>query len=50
MKSNEILEELEAIAKKHDGILRADDVVKYAKSPKTALHDKFEWDDQKAGY
>ncbi len=29
-------------------VLRPTDVVKYATNPKTALHKKFEWDDNKA--
>lgn len=41
-------EELNHIAKKHGGVLKAKDVVKYAKNPKTKLHKCFEWDDSKA--
>jgi hypothetical protein len=41
-------EELENIAKKNGGILRAQDVVEFAKDPKTELHKSFEWDDSEA--
>lgn len=40
--------ELETIRKQHGGILRPVDVVEYAKTPETALHSQFEWDDTKA--
>lgn len=43
-----VQEELEAIREDHDGILRAEDVVEYAKNPETALHKKFTWDDTQA--
>jgi len=43
-----IEEELEAIAKQHRGILKADDVVKFARDESTALHAKFQWDDTAA--
>lgn len=42
--------ELESIRKKHNGILRAKDVVNFAKNPKTELHQKFEWNNTKAAY
>ena len=41
--------ELEVIRKKHQGILRAIDVVEAAASEDSPLHDRFEWDDLKAG-
>jgi hypothetical protein len=41
-------EELEAIREQNDGILRAEDVLEYAKNPETALHKRFTWDDDKA--
>ncbi len=44
-----VYEELAAINKKNDGLLRACDVVKFAKSKRTALHGRFEWDDSIAG-
>jgi len=43
-----ILHELELIRKRHRGILRPADVVKFARDPKTALHKQFEWDDSRA--
>ncbi len=41
-------EELEHIRLQHGGVLRATDVVEYARDPDTALHGRFEWDDTKA--
>ncbi len=46
---NKIQKELEAIGKRNGGLLRPCDVVEFAKDEKTALHSRFEWDDQKAG-
>lgn len=40
--------ELEVIRQKNKGFLRPEDVVRYARSPKTALHTAFQWDDGKA--
>lgn len=40
--------ELQSLKKK--GLLKAEDVVAFAKSPKTALHKKFEWDNTKAAH
>jgi len=40
--------ELEAIRKKHRGVLRPRDVVDFARNPKTVLHDRFDWDDTSA--
>lgn len=45
-----IEEELEAIRKKHRGVLRPADVVEYAKDPETALHEHFPWDIEEAAY
>jgi hypothetical protein len=45
-----IRQELELIRKKSKGVLKAEDVVKYARNPKTALHSRFEWNNAKAGY
>lgn len=42
--------ELELIRRRNGGILRAEQVVEFARNPKTALHSQFEWDDTKAGY
>lgn len=43
-----VQKELETIRNQHHGLLRARDVVEYARNPKTALHSKFEWNDSKA--
>jgi hypothetical protein len=42
--------ELKKISEDNDGILKAEDVVKFAKNKKTALHKKFTWDDNKAAH
>jgi hypothetical protein len=42
-----IQEELQSIEEKN-GILRAEDVVEYAKNKKTALHSQFVWEDTEA--
>lgn len=41
-------QELEHIRQSHGGILRATDVVAFARNPDTALYRRFEWDDTKA--
>jgi hypothetical protein len=41
-------EEVAAVAAKHNGLLRAEDVVEFAADPKTALHAKFTWEDTEA--
>jgi hypothetical protein len=46
-KMDQILKELEEIEKKH-GILKPEHVVKFAENPRTALHEKFTWDDSEA--
>jgi hypothetical protein len=38
-------EELEAIREDHDGFLRPEDVVRYARDPATELHKRFDWAD-----
>lgn len=43
-----IRSELEQIRRSHGGLLRAEDVVKFARNKRTALHSEFEWDDAKA--
>ena len=43
-------DELDEIAAEHDGILRAEDVVNFAKNEDTALHEKFTWDDTEAAH
>lgn len=40
--------ELEQIRQNHGGLLRPEDVVKFARNKRTALHSEFEWDDAKA--
>lgn len=40
--------ELEQIRQSHGGLLRPEDVVKFARNKRTALHAEFEWDDEKA--
>ena len=40
--------ELEQIRQEHDGLLKAEDVVDFARNPNTALHSKFTWDDTEA--
>ena len=42
------LPELKSIARRHNGVLRADDVVEFARNPESRLHNAFEWDDSKA--
>lgn len=41
-------EELERIRTANSGVLRAADVVAFARNPDTALHGRFEWDDTEA--
>lgn len=43
-----ILEELTLIADSNNGFIDPVKVVEYARSPDTALHSKFEWDDTEA--
>lgn len=42
--------ELETIKKSRGGILRAEDVIKFARNKKSALHTRFIWDDTKAAH
>jgi hypothetical protein len=44
----QINEELEQIRRANGGLLRPEDVVKFARNKRTALHEEFEWDDAKA--
>ena len=49
------MEAQEAIQKEldqltRDGVLMPEDVVRFAKNPKTALHQQFEWDDSAAAH
>lgn len=41
-------DELEIVRQKHNGFLRPQDVVEYARNKKTRLHGYFEWDDTEA--
>jgi hypothetical protein len=41
-------EELGQLQREHGGLLRAQDVVSFAKNPATALHGYFTWDDSEA--
>lgn len=43
-----IQSELEQIRQLHSGLLRPEDVVKFARNKRTALYCEFEWDDAKA--
>lgn len=43
-----VASELEAIRRKHRGVLRPRNVVDAASDPENPLHDSFEWDDGKA--
>lgn len=45
---NAVQVELEAIRRRNGGILKAEDVVEFARVDTTALHSEFEWDDSKA--
>lgn len=45
-----VKQELELIRKRHRGILRPADVVEFAANEKTALHNKFTWDDTAAAH
>lgn len=44
-----VAEELNRIATENQGLLRPVDVVNAAREPGSVLHDRFEWDDRKAG-
>lgn len=44
------LKELEIIAKENGGLLRAEDVVAFAKDKTTALHSRFDWDNSEAAH
>lgn len=43
-----IQQELEQIRDEHDGFLPPHAVVEFARNPRTALHESFEWDDGEA--
>lgn len=42
------LKELEFVRSQHDGVLRPEDVVEFARNERTALHGDFQWDDTAA--
>ena len=42
--------ELEQIRQMHGGLLKPEDVVKFARNDRTALHAEFEWDDERASF
>jgi hypothetical protein len=44
------LQELMELSRINDGLLNPHDVVEFARSPHTALHSKFDWDDSVAGH
>lgn len=50
MASKAIEQELLALYEANNGLLRPEDVVEFAKDPKTALHKRFEWDDGAAAH
>lgn len=41
--------ELDKLVAKHGGTVTPEQVVRFARNPKTALHSYFEWDDKRAG-
>lgn len=43
-----IRDELEQIRQLHGGLLKPEDVVRFARNERTALHQEFEWDDARA--
>lgn len=49
-KREKIQAELEAIRGGAGGVLKAEDVVEFARDKKTALHDEFTWDNSKAAH
>lgn len=48
MDRQSVKKELDKLAARHNGLLKADDIVKFAKNPRTACHDWFTWDDTEA--
>ena len=50
LKTSTIRQELETIRKRHHGVLKAADVVEFARNDKTALHSRFTWNDTKAAH
>lgn len=50
MKREPVLRELETIRRGAGGLLKAEDVVEFAKDENTALHNCFTWDDSTAAH
>jgi hypothetical protein len=50
MKDTTRVDELIKIAKKHDGVLKAIDVIEEARDESSPLHSAFTWDDSKAAH
>ena len=48
MQNGEVKKELKMLEKR--GLLKPEDVVEFAKNPKTALHEVFVWDDTEAAH
>jgi hypothetical protein len=48
--SDKVLAELEKIRKADGGLLKPESVVAFAENPKTALHSRFEWDNDEAAH
>ena len=48
MSREPIYQELQKIQQAGGGLLKAEDVVEFAKDPATALHSQFEWEDTEA--
>jgi hypothetical protein len=42
--------ELQGVARRHGNVLKAEDVVDFARDPRTALHSRFTWDDTLAAH
>jgi len=49
-RNSAIQQELESIRRSAGGLLRPEDVVEFARSPETALHEEFTWDDSEAAH
>jgi hypothetical protein len=47
---NSVREELLYLSEKNKGLLSPQKIVMFAENPKTNLHSKFEWDNEKAGH
>lgn len=49
-KTKTYVDELNELCKQNNGILKAEDVVEFARDPDTELHSKFTWDDDEASH